>query len=118
MSKIEISPEIGARFKHFRESVLNLSQDEMAEQLGATQRTISFIETGKQSITTKILTKATSKYRLNSEWLTRGVGQPISDKKPDIDAIDNMQVRITVMENQIAKLSGMVETMLKLLQKA
>ena len=63
------------RFKYLRETVLNLTQSQLAEKLGIKQQTVADIESGrKQKIDTDILYKLSIEYNIFTDWLLFGVG--------------------------------------------
>ena len=66
------------RFKYLREEIINISQAQLAIELGyKNQQRIADIETGrKQKIDSEILLKLTQKYAVNLEWLLFGQGEP------------------------------------------
>lgn len=120
-----LDPQIAARFKHFRKHHLQMSQEALRDELNITQRALSFIETGKRAPSSKLMTQMSTKYKLNSEWLMKGVGEPINNKKADPNAIDNVMARVAAIETQvesmntqISKLQKTIEGMVKLLQQA
>ena len=105
-------PAIAARFETFRKEITKLSQEELAKEAGMNKKTISFIETSRSLPNQKLLSFLGKKYKLNSEWLAKGVGEPVQNKKPDNDSIANMQARLSSVEMQLARVEKLLLTVL------
>ena len=73
--KKRISVEASRRLKLFRE-MLGLSQKELAEKIGFSQRAISHWEKGESDIPTMALINLKAKLGLNIDWLLTGEGEP------------------------------------------
>lgn len=64
---------IGRRLAEFRESV-GVTQVQLGEILGISQKTVSAIENNRQNITSEILLVLSEKYDLSSTWVLTGRG--------------------------------------------
>jgi transcriptional regulator with XRE-family HTH domain len=67
---------IGARVRVARE-YLGLNQPEFAERLGMKQSYLSYIENNKRKPNDKLLTAMYINFKINAEWVTKGIGQVI-----------------------------------------
>ena len=113
MTTTAIDSAIASRFTTFRNNYIKLGQTELAKEAGITQKTISFIETGRAVPNQKTLTYLSRKYKLNAEWLMTGKGEPISNAKAEPNSIANMQARIAMLEKQVQTLQETIKTVLE-----
>lgn len=95
------------RFKYLRETVLNLTQSQLAEKLSIKQQTVADIESGrKQKIDTEILYKLSVEYNIFTDWLLFGVGDV---EKSTLDAaceVNSNVVPIPFYSSKVAAGSG------------
>lgn len=103
-------PAIAARFETFRKETTKLSQEQLADEAGVNKKTISFIETSRSLPSQKLLAFLGKKYKLNTEWLAKGIGEPVQNKKPDADSIANIQARVSAMEMQLSRIEKLLIT--------
>ena len=71
------SIEAGKRLKTLRE-MLDMSQTELADKLGVSQKAISQWERGERDIPTAILLKLHELTGVNLHWLLTGEGEPFT----------------------------------------
>lgn len=69
------------RLKLFRENVLEITQEQLATELGISNGLVGSVETGKRGLSLKLALKLHDKYRLRSEWLFEGQ-EPQFDPEP------------------------------------
>lgn len=85
---------IGERLNYLRENELKISQEEFGAKIGVSRFSISNYESGKRSLTDRVITDICREFSVNETWLRNGGGPMIRPPK----TIDNM-----IME-EIAKL--------------
>ena len=85
---------IGERLNYLRENELKISQEEFGAKIGVSRFSISNYESGKRSLTDRVITDICREFSVNETWLRNGDGPMIRPPK----TIDNM-----IME-EIAKL--------------
>ena len=85
---------IGERLNYLRENELKISQEEFGAKIGVSRFSISNYESGKRSLTDRVITDICREFSVNATWLRNGDGPMIRPPK----TIDNM-----IME-EIAKL--------------
>ena len=85
---------IGERLNYLRENELKIRQEEFGAKIGVSRFSISNYESGKRSLTDRVITDICREFSVNETWLRNGDGPMIRPPK----TIDNM-----IME-EIAKL--------------
>ena len=85
---------IGERLNYLRENEIKISQEEFGAIIGVSRFSISNYESGKRSLTDRVITDICREFSVNETWLRNGDGPMIRPPK----TIDNM-----IME-EIAKL--------------
>ena len=68
---------VNDNIKVLRENILNLSQDEFANELGLQRNTISLIENKKRNPSERTINDICSKFKVNKVWLLNGIGEPL-----------------------------------------
>lgn len=96
--------ETGSRARAFRE-LIKLKQDEVAEATGQTIKTISFIENGHRKPNQEYIQAMVSKFRLNTQWLFTGEGQPQMSKTVQAKSIEE---RVINLESKLSQIEGML----------
>ena len=66
---------IGLRIKELREDN-DLTQQQIADKLGITQRKYSYLETGTQQLTDEILVKLSNVYNVTTDYILRLTDKP------------------------------------------
>ena len=67
------------RIRDLREDA-DLTQQQIAEAIGITQRKYSYIETGTQPLTDELLVRLANYYRVSIDYLLRQTNNPIRNK--------------------------------------
>ena len=67
--------ELAQRLKYVREH-LGLSQKELAQALGVSQKAVSYWERGERSMPAIILRRLKESLGVNPDWLLTGEGEP------------------------------------------
>ena len=65
-----------SRMKDLREDH-DLTQQQLAEQIGITQRKYSYVETGVQPLTAELLIKLANFYKVSIDYLLRQTNNPV-----------------------------------------
>ena len=65
-----------SRIKDLREDH-DLTQQQLAEQIGITQRKYSYVETGVQPLTAELLIKLANFYKVSIDYLLRQTNNPV-----------------------------------------
>ena len=65
-----------SRIKDLREDH-DLTQQQLAEQIGITQRKYSYVETGVQPLTAELLIKLANFYKVSIDYLLRQTNNPL-----------------------------------------
>lgn len=66
---------MNSRIKDLREDH-DLTQQQLAEQIGITQRKYSYVETGVQPLTDELLIKLANFYKVSIDYLLRQTNNP------------------------------------------
>lgn len=66
---------MNSRIKDLREDH-DLTQQQLAEQIGITQRKYSYVETGVQPLTAELLIKLANFYKVSIDYLLRQTNNP------------------------------------------
>lgn len=67
--------EINTRIKELRKFVLKLTQDEFGSKLGLTKTAISYVESGKNNATDRLIKSICREFNVREEWLRYGTGE-------------------------------------------
>ena len=113
----EQNKKIGARFEYFRKEYLKKNQAEIAKELGTTQKTISYYESGIRFPHPKMLTKMVDKYGLNTDWLFNELGNPILTDEERKTSSESTLVRIEMIEQRLEKMEELIDQLVKIIQK-
>lgn len=62
------------RIKELRKNVLNLTQDEFGSRLGLTKTAISYVESGKNNATNRLILSICREFNVREDWLRNGTG--------------------------------------------
>lgn len=65
---------IGERLHYLREKELDISQEEFGNRIGVSRFSISNYESGKRSLTTRVITDICREFGINEVWLRTGEG--------------------------------------------
>lgn len=68
----------GERVRYVRRQ-LNMTQKRFGEIIGYKQNTIAFIESGRRSISNRLLQSMELQFKVNSKWIVTGDGEPYKD---------------------------------------
>lgn len=63
------------RIKYLRKEVLHQTQEEFASAINVSRSNLGSIEIGRVSVTDRVLSDISEKYRINKEWLAEGTGE-------------------------------------------
>lgn len=106
---------IAQRFSLFRKQYIDEKQIRAAEAIGMPQAYLSQVENGTRPLTLKYIKVLVDKFQLNTEWLTKNVGekQLRNPAKPTAStslgaAHDAIKTLETVIENQNFIMKGML----------
>ncbi|WP_081332737.1 helix-turn-helix domain-containing protein [Eisenbergiella tayi] len=65
---------IGERLHYLREEELDISQEEFGNRIGVSRFSISNYESGKRSLTARVITDICREFGVNEVWLRTGEG--------------------------------------------
>lgn len=68
------SMSIGERLHYLREEELDISQEEFGNRIGVSRFSISNYESGKRSLTARVITDICREFGVNEVWLRTGEG--------------------------------------------
>ena len=109
---------VNKRIKIIRKT-LKLSQKEFADTLGLTQAGYSYIESGKNNLSSKMLIILKKVHNVNISWLEHGKGEMFipckSEKKENSDESDVKNNTIELLAADIKRLNAERELYIKLL---
>lgn len=109
--------EENKRFKQFRQ-LLKWNQQEMADFLKTTQKTVSSIENGYQKLKPEWRKKLIKEKKMNGTWYDLGTGSPIvgvEEKRTTIHDIKDMKADIDALQNQINAINKNMETLIRMI---
>ena len=60
---------IGERIRYLRKDILHITQEALGEPLGLSRANIANIESGRISVTERVINDISEKFHVNEEWL-------------------------------------------------
>lgn len=81
---------IGLRIKEVREKA-NLKQIPFAESIGITQSGVSYMEKSEENVSVDILEKVSRVYNVSLDWLIKGEGPGVVEKRYLEDRVDKLE---------------------------
>lgn len=79
---------INERIRYLRKEKLDKTQEAFGEPLGLSRANIANIESGRISVTERVIIGICDKYGVNEEWIRTGVGDPLLPKTRNQMIID------------------------------
>jgi transcriptional regulator with XRE-family HTH domain len=101
--KKRIDEGVAFRLKEFRK-LLGLSQKELAQAIGFSQRAVSHWEKAESDIPTVALRRLKDKLGLNIDWLLTGEGEPFVRPKEEKKKGDHKKEEINEKDRQLLEL--------------
>jgi transcriptional regulator with XRE-family HTH domain len=89
------------RLKYLRQSVLNLTQDELSLKIGLSRSALASIETGRSSLTDRNITSICSAFRVSESWLRTGEGEIYDEANPSAMDVVAEQYDLSGLERRI-----------------
>ena len=68
---------IGERIRYLRKDILHITQEALGEPLGLSRANIANIESGRISVTERVINDISEKFHVNEEWLRYERGEII-----------------------------------------
>lgn len=100
----------GERLKHVRKDILGISSSyDIAEELGISQSAYINYETGKRLISSEVLEKMYSKYKILPNYLLLGknpIKEGQEEKQNLVTDISKMKAQILVLTSQVEFLAS------------
>lgn len=78
---------INERLKYFRTKVLHVTQETFANSIFLSRSNYSGIETGKVTLTNRVIEDICYKYNMNRQWLMEGTGEIFLTKEQPSQAV-------------------------------
>ena len=107
----------GERVRYVRRQ-LKMTQKRFGEITGYKQNTIALIESGRRTVTNRLLNSTELQFKVNSEWIMTGEGEPYKDgwKIPRIDselcdALSPIQIICAIAKFDEAQMKKLVKAM-------
>lgn len=98
---------IGERLHYLREEELDISQEEFGNRIGVSRFSISNYESGKRSLTARVITDICREFGVNEVWLRTGEG-----------GADNMYTKINPADRLTISLGTLSSSENKFVQNA
>lgn len=103
--------EINDRIKYLRKDVFHLTQEDLGRYLGLTRANIANIESGRISVTDRVIVTLEKEFGINTDWLRYGSGEPILPKSRNQTIADFMADLISEKDTTRSRL---IEALAKL----
>lgn len=71
--------EIGERIRYFRKDVQHMTQVDFAQKINVTRANIASIETGRISVTDRVISDICTTFSVSEEWLRTGTGDMMKE---------------------------------------
>ena len=95
--------ETWERIRHFRKSILKMSQEEFAGKVNISRSNLGNIETGRVTLTERVISDICNTFSLSEEWLRTGEGSMYQETDTTLFAAFAKRYALTEEEQAVAR---------------
>lgn len=95
--------ETWERIRHFRKSILKMSQEEFAGKVNISRSNLGNIETGRVTLTDRVVSDICNTFSLSEEWLRTGEGSMYQETDTTLFAAFAKRYALTEEEQAVAR---------------
>ena len=95
--------EIWERIRHFRKDILKMTQEEFAGKVNISRSNLGNIETGRITLTDRVVSDICNTFSLSEEWLRTGEGSMYQETDTTLFAAFAKRYALTEEEQAVAR---------------
>ena len=90
------------RIRYLRKSILHISQDDFAKEIGISRSNLGNIETGAVNLTERVISDVCRVFNVNETWLRSGEGDMFVELPPE-DMYFKAATELSIDNDELAK---------------